>query len=175
VPPIQFDLAAGQTLAFTIDDQHPQGGQRTIGYWKNWNSCSHDGAFVARAAKTGNTLLDAFLPIVLVPDPTPLNLLDYNGFTVTTCAQAIDILGTPAGKYAEHQLAAQLLAAMANVAAGAGCGSINTTIAHAQALLASISWNGSSSTKIVDSKYPTRADFLSTASILDTFNNGLLC
>jgi len=169
-PPAQFTLAAAQVLAFTIDDQHPLGGQRTIGYWKNWNSCSHDSAFVARSLKTGNALADSFLPIILVPGAFP-----YAGVTVTTCAQVVDILSNASAKYAEHQLAAQLLAAMLNVAAGAGCGNINTVISHAQSLLQTIHWNGSSSTKIVDANSPYRADFLSTAATLDQFNNGLYC
>src|SRR5262249_20290170 len=130
------------------------------------------GAFADRAAKTGNHLADEFLPIQLVPGTV---IPFYLGVNVSTCAQVVDILGTPSGKYAEHQLAAQLLGAMLNVAAGAGCPAITPIIAHAQSLLQQIAWSGSSSTTIVDAKNPLRNDFVTTASQLDQFNNGLLC
>lgn len=80
----------------------------------------------------------------------------------------------PAGKYAENQLAAQLLAAKTNVAVGATCGTIARTIAQADGLLRSIGYAGSPSSKI-GAKHAMRATALSLASTLDSFANGLLC
>lgn len=162
---LTFTLAAGATRAFTIDNSFPLGDQRTIGYWKNWNSCSGTGNDrVAMAAKTGNHLMDEFLPQSL------------GNYVVNTCAKGLAVLKAASGKYAENQLAAQLLAAKLNVAAGASTcgGAINTTISHADALLVSINYTGPPSSK-VGSNHPQRADFLATADTLDRYNNGLLC
>src|SRR5262249_52273208 len=36
-----FVAQAGQTTAFTVDNQSPPGGRAlTIGFWKNWASCT---------------------------------------------------------------------------------------------------------------------------------------
>lgn len=161
---LTFTLAAGETRAFTIDNQTPGGGQRTIGYWKNWNSCSTTGNNrVAMAAKTGNHLMDEFLP-------QPLG-----NYTVDTCAKGLAVLQAASGKYAENQLAAQLLAAELNVAAGAStCQSVTDAIQQANALLVTIGYNGPPSAKIgSNSQYRQQA--LSLANLLDRYNNGLIC
>ncbi len=156
-------LTAGQNLSITIDNQLRTGGQRTIGYWRNWNTCaSSNGNQLANAAKTGKTLLDQVLPLKL------------GNYTVDTCAKGVAVLSNQAGKYAENQLAAQLLAAKANVVVGAACGTINAVITQADALLVGIGYSTSPSS-IVGSNHPQRATFTSVASTLDRFNNGLLC
>jgi hypothetical protein len=160
-------LAPGETRPFVIDNMHPLGGQRTIGYWKNWNTCAGSkGNQVQNAAKTGHALVDDLLPINL-----------FGSFQVTTCAKAVEILSNSSGKYAEHALAAQLLAALLNkaVAGGAACTAANQAIQQAQLLLVQINWNGGVNTKIVGSNHPRRAEFNLYASQLDKFNNGLLC
>jgi hypothetical protein len=161
---LTFTLTAGETRAFTIDNSHPLGGQRTIGYWKNWNSCSTTGNNrVAMAAKTGNHLMDEFLPQSL------------GGFVVDTCAKGVAVLQAASGKYAENQLAAQLLAAELNVAAGASsCATVTTAITQANALLVTIGYTGPPSAKIgSNSQYRSQA--LALASTLDRYNNGLIC
>ena len=156
-------LTAGQNLSITIDNQLRTGGQRTIGYWRNWNTCaSSNGNQLANAAKTGKTLLDQVLPLSL------------GNYLVDTCAKGVAVLSNQAGKYAENQLAAQLLAAKANVVVGAACGTINAVITQADALLVGIGYSTSPSS-IVGSNHPQRATFTSVASTLDRFNNGLLC
>jgi hypothetical protein len=161
---LTFTLAAGATRAFTIDNSFPLGGQRTIGYWRNWSSCSGTGNDrVAMAARTGNHLMDEFLPQTL------------GNYVVDTCAKGLAVLSATSGKYAENQLAAQLLGAKLNIAAGAStCTSVNNAIAHADALLIQIGYAGPPSSK-VGSSSPLRADFLATASTLDRYNNGLIC
>jgi hypothetical protein len=158
-------LAAGQTAAISVDNViAPPGTARTIGYWKNWNTCAK--APAAKALKTGNTLMDTLLPVT---EATGLHAFD-----VTNCTLGVSILSTSSSKYAEHQLGAQLLAALLNVKAGAAeSGTTATTIAHAQALLGSINWNGSPTTTIIGNKDSRRNDFLTTASYLDGYNNNL--
>ena len=166
-------LGPGDTAVFTVDNAHPLGGQRTIGYWKNWNTCAgSNGNQVRNAAKTGHALVDQLLPIVLVPASGA-----YGGLTVTTCAKAVEILTTSSSKYAEHALAAQLLAALLNkaVAGGQACTAANQAIMQAQSLLQQIAWNGGKFTTKVGDKHSLRSAFLSTASHLDKYNNQLLC
>jgi hypothetical protein len=158
----QITLVAGVDLNLAVDNQLRTGGQRTIGYWKNWSTCGSTAGQLANAARTGKTLLDQVLPLNLGP------------YLVDTCAKGLAVLSNPSGKYAENQLAAQLLAAKANVAVGAACGSINATIASADGLLASIGYAGSKSSKVGGS-HPQRPVFTSTAATLDQFNNGKLC
>ncbi len=156
-------LAAGQTASYTIDNKLAAGGQRTIGYWRNWNTCAKSkGNQLANAAKTGKTLLDAVLPLTL------------GNYVADTCTKAVSVLTNQAGRYAENQLAAQLTAAKANVKVGAACGTIGTTIAQADALLISIGYKGAPSS-IIGSNHPKRAEATALASTLDRFNNGLLC
>jgi hypothetical protein len=161
---LTFTLTAGETRAFSIDNSRPGGGQRTIGYWKNWSSCSTTGNNrVAMAAKTGNHLMDEFLPITL------------GSYTVDTCAKGLAVLQAASGKYAENQLAAQLLAAKLNVKAGASsCQTVSNAISHGDALLTQINYVGPPS-QLVGSGNSLRSDVLATASTLDRYNNGLIC
>jgi hypothetical protein len=159
-------LTAGQELLLNVDNRRPLGGQRTIGYWKNWNTCSKTAAQkIANAAKTGNLLVDQLLPQTL------------GNVSVTTCRKAVEILSEASMKYAEHGLAAQLLAAKLNKAAAGGivCPAAATAIGQGDALLIQIGWNGGVGTKIVASDHALRSQFTTTAAALDQFNNGLLC
>jgi hypothetical protein len=164
---LDITLAAGEERNFVIDNTLPGGGQRTIGYWKNWNSCSHDGAFVERAAKTGNHLADEFLPQTL------------GTYVVDTCPKAVAILSkTPYGatknaaNNAAYNLAAQLLAAELNVAAGAATCGIGTTITQANTLLTEIGFDGVSIPNLTPAQKQLA---LSLAATLDAYNNGDLC
>jgi hypothetical protein len=159
---VPITLTAGEVEVINVDNTTPGGDQRTIGYWKNWNSC-HGQSWVDRAQRTGNHLLDEFLPQSL------------GGYLVDSCAEAVAVLGSASGKYAENQLAAQLLAAKANVAAGAStCSSVTTAIAYADALLTKVGYDGPPSA-IVGRDHPKRAKFLATKTTLDNYNNGLIC
>jgi len=168
---LNFTLTAGEAKTFNIDNSRPGGGQRTIGYWKNWNTCSHDGAFVERAAKTGNHLADEFLPITI------------GDLVVDTCPEAVAILskndlsGKNRASDAAYNLAAQLLGAQLNVGAGAGvCPAATTAIAQAQALLDAANFNGTGTYwKGGKNADANRALALSLANTLDQYNNGLLC
>jgi hypothetical protein len=166
-------LSAGDDRTISVDNVHPLGGQRTIGYWKNWNKCAgSNGNQVQNAAKTGHALVEDELPIVLVSVSGT-----YVGVPVTTCAKAVEILSNSSGKYAEHALAAQLLGALLNrkVAGGIACTAANQAIATGQSLLQQINWDGSATSKVVASNHALRSQFDGTAATLDKFNNEKLC
>jgi hypothetical protein len=156
-----FNLAAGGTANFTIDNVPPPGGgQRTIGYWKNWNTLARSASFLAK--HPDNAIVDNFVP-------SPIGTF---GGQPLTLSKAVAILSNASTKYAEHGLAAQLLAAELNVAAGASpsCTNITSWIAHGEALLSGIPWTLTST--IVGNNHPQRADFVTTHGVLDAYNNG---
>ena len=159
---ITLPLAAGEAAVITVDNTYPLGSARTIGYWRNWATCAK--ASIEKAAKTGNKLLDDQLPAVVATGTY--------AYTVTDCATGVSIVSTPSAKYAEHQLGAQLLAAVLNVHAGAAhSATTDDKIAHAQALLGSVNWMGSPTTTLVGKNNSQRNDFLQTASYLNGYNN----
>jgi len=169
-----FTVGAGLTATFAINNVPPPGGdQRTIGYWKNWNECTK-GNQAAVAERNGGAAEGFFL----LEDVLPLTLGSYD---VTTCQQAVKILskqdqsGKNRANDAAYALAAQLLAAKANLEAGAGECGITATIIAADLLLTNIGFDGSGPYLAPKPSNPLRATALSLAATLDDYNNGLLC
>jgi hypothetical protein len=174
----KFSVTAGQTVAFVIDNSHPGGEPRTIGYWKNWNQCTGGGQ-AAVADKNGGADAGFFL----VEDLLPQQIGDFD---VTLCTQAVKILskqdqsGKSKANDAAYELAAQLLAAKLNLAAGAEtCTAVQTAVAQGQALLANdVSFTGSGDylgPKVKGALLTLRNQALSLATTLDRYNNGNLC
>jgi hypothetical protein len=165
---VPITLVAGQVLNVPVNNNPPPAGQaRTIGYWKNWNTCS----------KSNGRQTDSLGPAL----GGGIVIGDLN---VTTCQTAVRILskqdvltGQNRANDAAYGLAAQLLAAQLNINAGAGsCGAALTAIGQAQALLDAINFTGTGSylgPKTLDPA--NRALANSLASTLDSFNNNTLC
>jgi hypothetical protein len=170
-----FTLSAGVDRALSVNNiPPPGGGQRTIGYWKNWNSLKRSATFLARQHAT-HAIVDDF--IGPTGNPGTVNLGNVH---VDTVQKAVNILSDASTKYAEHGLAAQLLAAKLNVLAGAApsCTSINSVIATADAMLISVGWTDANyqTSKIVGANYDngtyTRAQIVAVHNTLDAYNNG---
>jgi hypothetical protein len=181
-----IDLAPGETVTCTYTNNKLEfdilpgtgGDQRTIGYWRNWNTCTN-GNQAQTAAKNGGAaegffLVDDFLnPGVLLGD-----------LLVDNCEDAVSILrkrdidtNKKKAKDAAYSLAAQLLAAQYNYLAGAGtCLAVQKAMTKAQNLLASIDFDG-----IEDylqpgtNKKKKRRKANRLAKKLDGYNNGDLC
>ena len=142
---VDFSVTAGQTVAVVVDNTPPPtpGGEpRTIGYWKNWSTCS-GGNQAEKAAEKGGAAEGFFL----IDDVLPMLLGSLN---VTTCEDAVAILNksdvTPRNKKrasdAAYGMAAQLTAAKANYAAGAQqCSATTDAITAADALLTEIGFD----------------------------------
>ena len=125
------------------------GCTRTPGFWKN-----HAGL------GPQDDVLSQYLPIWLGTAGGTYSV------QVTSAAQAAGIL-TPSGSNGILKLRLHLLAAKLNVAAGASPSAISSTIAAADAFLAthsSSSWSSLSATE--------RAQVLAWAATLDSYNNG---
>ena len=117
-----FTVAAGGTKTFSIDNKPPPGGLAfTIGYWKNWSSCTGGGQkpvldqTLLKAAQAGK-------PVTLGKLALDPNVLGAR----TACLDAVAILGksTLGGKKMASDplfnMAAQLLAADLNAISGSG-------------------------------------------------------
>ena len=174
---VNFKVAPGETLAFSINNSFPGGEPRTIGYWKNWSSCT-GGNQIQVAAKNGGPAAGWY---------TLDNLLNNPGYTIgilhlgaSDCLKAVRLLdksevttGKKLASDAAYNLAAQLLAAELNLSAGAEtCPAVIDAVTAAQNLLASISFNGTGSYLKKGTLY-NQANALATT--LDRYNNGLLC
>jgi hypothetical protein len=164
-----FAPAAGATIGFAVDNRPPPGGgQRTIGYWKNWNSCTGFVPYPTAPAK-GFTTLDDVLPIGV-----------DDVLTLSTCGPAASLLGkrdlcTGLNRASDpaYGLAAQLVAAIANVKAHAtDCGgTVEPVIVQAQALLTKFGFTGCGGYKARMSPLDQlRAQAL--AARLDAYDNG---
>jgi uncharacterized repeat protein (TIGR01451 family) len=160
------------------------GTARTIGYWRNWSSCTKGNQY-AKALANGewDATLDGNLP-------QTIGLLVLNGpagpnqaLSAVDCQNAVNILskrsldGTMRANDAAYALASQFLAAKLNYTAGALQQSCATTaMASAQTLLSSVSptgvqFLGTTSYMGPQSGHPARGQALILAGLLDAYNN----
>ncbi len=167
-----FTVAAGETKSFAIDNKPPPGGMAlTIGYWKNWSSCTGGGQ---------KPVLDqTLLKMAQAGTPVTLGLLVLNPLTQspsTVCRNAVNILSkqTLTGKKMSSDplfnMAAQLLAADLNVGSGAGqCAASATAINQAHALLTKYNFDGNGYSPKLTTADANLANSLATT--LDKYNN----
>jgi hypothetical protein len=171
-----FTPSAGQIVTFTIDNKPPPGGMAlTIGYWKNWSSCTGGGQ--------KPTLDQVLLAMANAGAPETLGKLVINPLTLgktTACQDAVDILNksTLSGKKMASDplfnMAAQLLGADLNVASGAGsCASSANAINQAHALLTKYNFDGNTYSPKLTSQDTTLANNLATT--LANYNQNQLC
>ena len=169
-------LGESKTCTLTNDDT-PGGEPRTIGFWKNWNTCTGGNQDQSAASvggpDAGRYLLD--------------DLLENPGYTIGKlelgdgdCLIAVKILdkrkstGEKMASDAAYNLAAQLLAAKLNLSAGAEtCQEAVDAVNAGQALLETINFNGTRNyLRPRDARYPAANQLAAT---LDRYNNGNLC
>src|SRR5262249_31746748 len=156
-----FTVTPGETKTFTIDNGTPPGGlARTIGFWKNWSSCTGGGQ---------KPVLDQTLALFPVASGQTTHGVFIGKLYVDTCAQAVAILSksTLSGKKASSDpafnLAAQLLAAKLNLQAGAGTNScVVTAVTNAQNLLTAVNFDGSKTPVNMTSAQASQANSLAT-------------
>jgi hypothetical protein len=171
-----FTVQPGQARVLTIDNTPPPGGlTRTIGFWKNWSSCSKG----KQAPVLDRTLARSEPAGVLIgrltlhgrstrPDVAPDCVKAFNLLDKTTIDGKKKSASDPA-----FNMAAQLLAAKLNIIEEAGsCTAANDAIAAGQTLLHTVVFNGLTHTKLTAAQ-TTQANGL--AVTLDRYNNGLLC
>ena len=178
---VNFVVDVGETLAFQIDNQFPGGEPRTIGFWKNWNTCT-GGNQRYNAANNGGPAEGWFILDDLLNNP---------GFTIgelqlmgDDCVDAVNILdkreingrNKKMANDAAYGLAAQLLAAQVNLSAGAEtCQAVVDAVNAGQTLLLGIQFDGTGGYLKGKNGGALRAEANALASTLDEYNNGNLC
>jgi len=170
---ITLNYGDDKTIHF-VNTPPPGGNARTIGYWKNWSSCTGGNQYTKAQARNQ---LDRTLDFYLNPPSAavfPIGLI-----TSLTCQQAVYLLGkTPidgskkAASDPAFNMVAQLFAAKLNYASGAQqCNAASAAMTQAQALLVTIGFNGLTHTTLTAAQATT----LNTlAGILDKYNNNTL-
>jgi len=161
-----FELVAGATESFAVDNTPPPGGDaRTIGFWKNWTSCDGHGS--------QDPVLDETLALA------PMGYIWIGLVEVNTCYEAVSILdkreiamnlkGKKRASDACYNAASQLLASELNELAGArSCPELATLQGATQDKLVQKSFDGDG--KCV--KGGPHAQALNTfAGQLDDYNN----
>jgi hypothetical protein len=173
---VDFVAVAGQTTSYTVDNTRPGGRALTIGFWKNWSTCSGGGQ---------KPILDQTLASFPIASGKTTHGVYVGTEYVDTCAKAVAVLNksdyTSGKKMASdpaYNLAAQLLAYDLNIQGGAGtCGSAITAAQQAQTLLATYNFSGSGSytsgANKMTSADQSKANTL--AATLDSYNNDKLC
>jgi uncharacterized repeat protein (TIGR01451 family) len=164
---VSVTLAYGDSKTVAWTNKPPPGGDaRTIGYWKNWSSCTGGNQYTkAQTRGLLNKTLDGNLPqtiglLTLATCPPALLILDKS-----------DLSGKKLASDPAFNLAAQLLAAQLNYTAGAKqCAAATANIANAQTLLAGVKFNGTGTyAKALGSAGSAQANALATK--LDQYNN----
>jgi carboxypeptidase family protein len=174
-----FTVQPGQAKMLAVDNtQTATAGQpHTLGFWKNHSSCANSngkqepildrtlastepgGLLIGRLTLHGSTSK---------PDKAPSCTAAVNLLNKTTIDGKKKVSSDPA-----FNMAAQLLAADLNILAKARtCQAANSAIADGQALLYAVNFNGLTHTTLTSAQ-ATQANNLAT--ILDRYNNGLLC
>ena len=177
VTSVTLGLGEDVTCTFVNDDNPPAVEPRTIGFWKNWNTCT-GGNQNQTAAASGGPDAGRYLLDDLLSDPGyTIGILRLDG---EDCVAAVNILdkrqieGQKMASDAAYNLAAQLLAAKLNLSAGAEtCQEAVEAVNAGQALLNSIKFDGTGNyLRPRDARYPAANQLAAT---LDTYNNGNLC
>jgi hypothetical protein len=182
---------------FEVNNEFPGGEPRTIGYWKNWDSCSGGGQVNTAIENggpapgdrlfSGNALLDDVLQppgltvgvLTLIADDDVFDC-DQGTEDARSILDKRDITnGKKKARDAAYNLASQLLAAIANDTAGAGvCAAAGQAVIDGQMLLVDIGFDGSGdyfAKKVKQIAGHTASKANTLAGILDSYNNGTLC
>lgn len=183
-------LTDGGTLLFEVNNVYGEGGQRTPGYWKNWNSCTGGGQAATAAASGGwengfwllEDVIREYYGGAIVWDDI---LADSFLFQITDddCDLAVNILsaldtdsGANMNSDAAYTLAKHLLAAQLNFGADAKtCSAAFEAADAAEALLDKVNFDATGKYLRPQGAKDDYYYALDLAKLLDAYNNGLLC
>ncbi len=176
---INFILNPDQPTVFQVNNSIPTGGApaRTIGYWKNWSTCSkgNQGGILDYVLSTFGSSPAA--PPNPLPSPLPaINTgVMFGSLKIDTCVEAVNILdkstigGVKKASHPAYNMGAQLLAVKLNIQGGADPKCIGPYVIEAEQLLLAIGFNGSGSPSY-SSTQGARMNTLAT--YFDRYNNG---
>ena len=166
--------------SFEVNNHRPFdfGPARTIGYWKNWSSCSG-----GKQSPILDYLLSTFgvsgpaSPPSPLPSPLPAitNGANLGGAQVKTCQNAVKILdkttfaGVKKASDPAYNMSAQLLAVKLNIQSGADPKCIGPYVTEADNILTTIGFNGSTVPAVT---FGQAARMNTLAGYFDRYNNG---
>jgi hypothetical protein len=174
-----FVATAGPTpFTFSVDNTPPPGGRAlTIGFWKNWASCSSSNGSRKPVLDQTLALADPLVVAATSGSYPAFAPMFYLVLHAGDCTKAVDLLNksTFSGKKMASDpafnLAAQLVAAELNYTAGAGQKpSVTLAITRAVLILGKYGFNGSTHGKISSTDANTMN---SLATTLDNYNNNI--
>jgi hypothetical protein len=172
----------GDGNVFEVNNHRPLtfGPARTIGYWKNWSSCSG-----GKQSPVLDYVLSTFglsapaVPTLPLPNPLPaITNGAYLGSSaqINTCSKATNILdkstfgGVKKASDPAYNMSAQLLAVKLNIQAGSNPRCIGPYVTEADGILTAIGFTGSSIGTPPTSSQAARMNTL--AGYFDRYNNG---
>jgi hypothetical protein len=176
---VGFMLNPSEGTVFEVNNHRElvYGPARTIGYWKNWSSCSS-----GKQAPILDYILSTFGQFPAIPPsplPKPLPAITtgayLGGAQINSCAKGGSILdkstfaGVKKASDPAYNMAAQLLAVKLNIQAGADPRCIGPYVTEADGILTAISFNGSTVPTITAAQ-GARLNVLAT--YFDRYNNG---
>lgn len=181
---VDFTVQPGEIKTFTVDNTPPPGGRAlTIGFWKNHGSCAGP-LNKTNALALDETLYD-YLPLGILTGSKIVSLVTaapgfgfygQNATSTADCAHAVQLLdkrdfgGKKQASDPLYNMAAQLVAAQLNLAAGAyTCPAVALAVAQANNLLGKYNFTGFGYTKPLSKPDATLANTLATK--LDNYNN----
>jgi hypothetical protein len=184
---VDFTVTAGQLITFNVNNffLSTQGFGTSIGFWKDWASCAGSSGGQKPALDQTLAVSEALSPPPYGPG-VAIGTLRLDGSVAIpnvalSCQPAVDLLnkstiGAKPAKMASDpafNMAAQLLAAILNVDAGAAiCSNNEIVVNYADTLLAAHGFNGLTYTPFS----PAEATLANTlATLLDTYNNSGPC
>lgn len=177
---VDFTVALDETRSFAVDNAPPPGGRAlTIGFWKNWASCAgsngkgHEPVLDETLAATEPDGIVVAASSGVYPEFGEVYALVLHG---DDCALAVSLLNKSSFESGKKMasdpafgLAAQLVAAELNYAAGAGkTGEATAAITESVLLLGKVHFDGSHHTTI---SRADAAEMRALSTVLDDYNN----
>jgi hypothetical protein len=146
------------------------GDPRSPSYWVTWSTCAEDNRAETAAANGGREA-----GWLLLDDLLWLPGAALGEVPVETCEQGVAVLEPSEDAPIADRLASQVLAAQLNLAAGStSCQAAEETVAVAQAVLASVEYEGPGQTAD-DVDEETLQGMADLSELLALYNSGQLC
>jgi hypothetical protein len=192
---VNFTVGAGELKTFNVNNSVPLGDARTIGYWKNHASCKKSNgkqlpvldyvlwSFGKVAFVDSEDTPSSLAGLHLIDSPPynvgiPINTAGGTLFTVDTCEEAVALLnksrisdGKKQASDPVFNMAAQLIAAILNIQAGADPSCIEPAIDEALKLLELYNFNGNTHATVPNTGENSQAEMNYLAGLLDAYNN----
>lgn len=156
---------SGSYLVYIYKDTNSSSTEQQPIYYSTFTLPCADNYFTGEYYKSHPQLIEYLLGIQSI-----YNNIKIGDYLVASPRNALEILNSANSTFAEDQLAAQLVAAELNVAAGGASNCIGEAIYSANALLKSQSYNGPTNILRTSMSEDLHTQMLSYKDMLETYN-----